>query len=931
MNFPSRVSLVTPVYGAWDCLQRCWESLAADLRPGIEWILVNNGSPQPPPEPLRCALVGSSWARWIESPVNLGFPRACNLGARAATGHIVVFLASDVVVAPGGLSRLLAHFGAKRVGAVGPRSNRIVGTQGLERVPYDEETLEGFQAYAAERAACHEGRATPVGRLSGFCLAVKREVLERIGGFDPAFGVGNFEDDDFCLRARLAGFELLQAEDVVVHHFGGRSFAAAGVDRQAAIREAWAVFKRKWRLPPERPLEGGYDDAELLQGDFDPARHFVALDLPSIWQPLRAAAEEALGRGERARAWALFSALADLDPDDDDAAMFAAALALERGDEAGAAASALGVLQRRPFHPAAANLLGVACLDSGRAGLARRVFARVLERAPKFATAKKNLELARRAHDGAAADVAEFPESGVRAWCREHPPVLGVCVVVRCDVREACALFEAAGSAHAKRIAVDATRNGDLARRLPEAQVVRVSPAASDDEAWDAGRRGARTDWLLMLAEGERLSTEGPLPWNRWLARRGVLAYALEIETPGAGVHREVRLFRNAPDVRHDPRCEESLELLARRWSLRIASLPLRVRRAGGEVPRLPAGRPLSAFETARAACERGDWEACLEALARVAPPASRARAEAIATIRARCLVRLERHGDTRQALATHHEAWGPTANTRFFEALALRALGVVDGALAAAEDAARRLAEPSFEPPLPELVRGDLEALCGSLRLETGDLEGASRDFAAARAKTPDHLDATMGQLAVRLAHGEADVVGELGPVLERHAHVPRAWLYAAALLGCVPRDEEAIETWVAGARTRLEDADRRRMGLAVLRGGHARAARTAWAGCEPLDAPSRAAWLAAALAVGAADEVDAHAHSAGVEETLDWFRQWWAAGAYAALDCALCTLGACAERLRELAQSTAVWLERIGQLEAAAQLRGEVRPTPA
>jgi hypothetical protein len=57
-----------------------------------------------------------------------------------------------------------------------------------------------------------------------FCLAMRRDSWERIGSLDESFGVGTLEDDDYSLRARRAGLQLLCAEDVLVHHFGEGSF-----------------------------------------------------------------------------------------------------------------------------------------------------------------------------------------------------------------------------------------------------------------------------------------------------------------------------------------------------------------------------------------------------------------------------------------------------------------------------------------------------------------------------------------------------------------------------------------------------------------------------------------------------------------------------------------------------------------------------------
>jgi GT2 family glycosyltransferase len=105
---------------------------------------------------------------------------------------------------------------------------------------------QAIDAYAAQRRHEFAGKALGVQRLTGFCLLARRDVLERIGSFDEQYALGFFEDDDLCVRAREAGFHLLVACDVFVHHFGSRTFAGLGIDCTEQLKMSLERFRTKW-------------------------------------------------------------------------------------------------------------------------------------------------------------------------------------------------------------------------------------------------------------------------------------------------------------------------------------------------------------------------------------------------------------------------------------------------------------------------------------------------------------------------------------------------------------------------------------------------------------------------------------------------------------------------------------------------------------
>lgn len=282
----SLVSLIILTRNNLNYTKLCLESIRKYTPEPHEIIVVDNGSTDGTVEYLRA----QPDVKLIEMNYNLGFALGNNRGIREAQGQYIVFLNNDVVVTEGWLARLVACARMNpRVGIVGPRSNYVAGVQVVPQVPYGQD-LEAMQDFARRWSLEHAGKWEVVPRVIGFCMLVTREVIDAIGGFDPQFGIGNFEDDDFCLRAQLAGFSVAIAHDVFVHHFGSRTFQSERIDYRRLMETNWAVFKKKWGLGADSPLGRGYSPALLLRKPFLREKHYIPLEFPSL--PLDGAREK---------------------------------------------------------------------------------------------------------------------------------------------------------------------------------------------------------------------------------------------------------------------------------------------------------------------------------------------------------------------------------------------------------------------------------------------------------------------------------------------------------------------------------------------------------------------------------------------------------------------------------------------------------------
>jgi glycosyltransferase involved in cell wall biosynthesis len=132
------------------------------------------------------------------------------------------------------------------IGLVGPMSNYAAPPQLVDGVPYHD--MEGMRGFARRWRDEHLGKWFNAPKLSGFCLLMKRDVYDTIGGLDERFGIGFFDDDDLAERARRAGFELAVAHDLFVHHFGSRTFAGNGIDAERLLDKNAGRFAEKWGL-----------------------------------------------------------------------------------------------------------------------------------------------------------------------------------------------------------------------------------------------------------------------------------------------------------------------------------------------------------------------------------------------------------------------------------------------------------------------------------------------------------------------------------------------------------------------------------------------------------------------------------------------------------------------------------------------------------
>ncbi len=237
------------------------ESVVANTpAPAHELIVVDNGSGADTRRYLSVLAARHPNVRLIRNDANRGFAGGTNQGLAVARGRTIVLLNNDTIVPPGWLAALVRHLDDPTVGLVGPVTNRC-GNEA--EVPCDYEDYAGLIAMAGRQAAgAGPPFDLPVAML--FCAALRRDVLSAVGLLDERFEIGMFEDDDYARRARDAGYRVVCAPDVFVHHFGEASLGQLAAEgRYGPLFDAnRRRFEAKWGEPwqgHERRPDAGYE------------------------------------------------------------------------------------------------------------------------------------------------------------------------------------------------------------------------------------------------------------------------------------------------------------------------------------------------------------------------------------------------------------------------------------------------------------------------------------------------------------------------------------------------------------------------------------------------------------------------------------------------------------------------------------------------
>lgn len=250
-------SIIIVAYNSCDFIPACLKSVR-DACEGIDAqvIVLDNGSVEPILPEIRQFFPE---VEWIDSKENLGFGKGCNLAEKRATKPYLFFINPDTVVSRDSFTKVLDFMEEHpESGTVGCRIlnedgtlqwacrrsfptivSAVSKTIGLAALFPKNKTLASYNMTYAD-----PDEVTEVDAISGSFFCMRRDLYEKLGGFDEDFFMYG-EDLDLCFRAKVAGCKNYYTPSTNILHFKGQSCRTRRWDSYLDFYKAMLIFVRK--------------------------------------------------------------------------------------------------------------------------------------------------------------------------------------------------------------------------------------------------------------------------------------------------------------------------------------------------------------------------------------------------------------------------------------------------------------------------------------------------------------------------------------------------------------------------------------------------------------------------------------------------------------------------------------------------------------
>lgn len=238
-NNEIETSVIVPLYKSSDVIQDFINSWDIPNSDNVELIFVDDNCPNGTKNDIVGHCQQRKWPKGvgqvISKPENGGFGYACNVGAQHARGKYLIFINADTTVTPNWITPITSLLNDSTIGIVGNLQLKAGGSW--------DGTIDSAGSQWQWRDMCfmHLGRHLHQNKhlphpftiktappellkraeremVTGCCVGIRKELFEHIGGFDPHYHVGYWEDSEICMVVRELGYKVMFEPASIIHH-----------------------------------------------------------------------------------------------------------------------------------------------------------------------------------------------------------------------------------------------------------------------------------------------------------------------------------------------------------------------------------------------------------------------------------------------------------------------------------------------------------------------------------------------------------------------------------------------------------------------------------------------------------------------------------------------------------------------------------------
>lgn len=226
---PFLVDIVMPIFGEWSMAEKALASVPlamAGVAEGYTVTVVDNGTPawaddagkrvEPADQAIGIKNLLRQQDRLLRLEQNIGYPGGCNYGASKTRSPLILVWSADVVMQPGSIVNLVRELDDPQVAIAAPLlvfpENCPHGPPGKVQSAGIAFNIKGepfhiFIGWSPENKRVTQRREMQA--VTGALLLIRRSAFAEVGGFNPAYGAGTFEDMDLCFSVRSKGRKVI--------------------------------------------------------------------------------------------------------------------------------------------------------------------------------------------------------------------------------------------------------------------------------------------------------------------------------------------------------------------------------------------------------------------------------------------------------------------------------------------------------------------------------------------------------------------------------------------------------------------------------------------------------------------------------------------------------------------------------------------------